>query len=552
MASFGNSSASSLINAAQAAYNKQQSYNDSIASFQYDQSAKTQQDLAAYESYLQGRAKSTSDPSQQLSVQKTLASAYRSYNSAEISRLSTGVAYGDISNTDKYNQLVQLQQAAMSNGDYNLAQSLDAKRAALSVTIQNQAIAAGNAADRAGTAAQSARNKGYTAAQQQIMANKSKLDDRLQTGQITAAEYNVLAAALVQQTGQLYNQAASDPSLSDTAQASYADKANKFVTDKQNAQVISNAERSASGETPTALHFNENTKTYEVKQLDNKAPSLGFGPDGKLVTQANTGLTGTGAVDLTKSGSVLRNITTGGRGQIDPQTGQPITLSGEAQPVIRDYKVDLAGNAIISPDGLKNPEVLLAGANGNAPFAQVPQLDASLGTSNKQGYGLVKDKNGKYRMSTAADFANADKSKSNSNLLSRFATGADIFKQYGQEAIQALQGNKYLQALPGAGGVLGQLGKLTGLTGQLNTIKQQQAAAQAAAYQAQINQRNAASAAALASLPRANVSVPATVNSFGKVIGGVGAPAIPAATKKAQNTVGTDAFTKNLLGNIHL
>lgn len=165
MARFGNTSASSLLSAAQAGQKRELAYNDTEQSYIFELSAKTAEDYAAYEKYLRGRIERESDPSRALSLQKTITSAYRSYNSAEISRQSLAVAYGDQDKHQKYNNMFGLYQQAISNGDYSLAQSIESQLASLSVQIQNEADASAAAGRAAASAASAAVNKGY---QQQV------------------------------------------------------------------------------------------------------------------------------------------------------------------------------------------------------------------------------------------------------------------------------------------------------------------------------------------------------------------------------------------------
>jgi hypothetical protein len=223
MARFGNANASSLLTAANAAYTRQQTYNDSIQGYQFDLSAKTPEDFNSYQDYLKGRLKNTTDPTKALTLQKTLTSAYRSFNSSEIGRQTTAVKYGDQSNRDKYAHMVGLYQAAVQNGDENLAQSIDSQLASLSVTIQNEDIAAANAAQAAGARAKASSDATATA---QINELSAKIDRAYQTGQplvvggvakmMNGADYAVNQAQILQAKHNLLTQqAATDPSKID-------------------------------------------------------------------------------------------------------------------------------------------------------------------------------------------------------------------------------------------------------------------------------------------------------------------------------------------------
>ncbi len=189
---FGSTGASSLLRSATAALNKTNTYNDAMASYQFDLSAKTQDDFKQYQDYLNKRISDTqnTDPSKALTLQRTATSANRTFNSAEIGRATTQVEFGNMSNRDKYQQIVGLYQAAQNNGDDNLAQSLFSRLASLSVTIQNEDTANANAATAAGNRASAATKKGYTDAIAKNELGIKTLNAAKAAGQITPDEYN--------------------------------------------------------------------------------------------------------------------------------------------------------------------------------------------------------------------------------------------------------------------------------------------------------------------------------------------------------------------------
>lgn len=180
---FGNAGVSSLLSAAQASYDKTQTYNDQIAGYQFDLSPKTEADFQTYNDYLSKRAKTIQDPSKLLSLQKTQTSAYRTFNSAEIGRATTAVKYGDISNRDKYAHMDQLYQQAVANGDQNLAQSIDNQLASLSVTIQNEDAAKAAAAERATASGTAAYHKGISQAVGEANRVGNAINEAYRTGQ---------------------------------------------------------------------------------------------------------------------------------------------------------------------------------------------------------------------------------------------------------------------------------------------------------------------------------------------------------------------------------
>lgn len=131
-------SVSSLLRSAEAARNKIKSYEDQVASYNWDISAKTPDDLNEYVQHLQNRATTSGDPSEVLSYQKKIVTARRSYISHEIQRESINVLEGRSSLTDKYNNMVGYYQAAIELGDLDLAQSLRLQLDNLDLRLQAQ------------------------------------------------------------------------------------------------------------------------------------------------------------------------------------------------------------------------------------------------------------------------------------------------------------------------------------------------------------------------------------------------------------------------------
>lgn len=152
--SFGNSSSSALIKSANTAANEIATYNDSLAEYQYQLSAKTDDDLQTYQDYLNGRINtlnasgSVTDASKALSLTKSLTSAVSTNSSSNIQRENIQVMAGNGSLTDKYNTIVSQYTRAVGIGDMSLAQSLESQAYSVnqSIQLQNQ-----NAADAAKT-----------------------------------------------------------------------------------------------------------------------------------------------------------------------------------------------------------------------------------------------------------------------------------------------------------------------------------------------------------------------------------------------------------------
>lgn len=155
----GNISTSSLLSSAASRANKIRETEDALISFDWQQSAKTYGDFVEYSSYLNERAKSAPDPLKALGYRKTLESARTGYISNEIQRQNIAVVEGNMTNMDKYGKLVDLYQQAVDAGNYDLAQSLNLQIDNLSVKIQNEQLAAQEAAQRGYANAASAKAK---------------------------------------------------------------------------------------------------------------------------------------------------------------------------------------------------------------------------------------------------------------------------------------------------------------------------------------------------------------------------------------------------------
>ena len=160
----GNTSASALINGARSSRNKQTAVNDQYMAYDFQNSAQTPEQFAAYQTYLKGQMAKTTDPSKQLSYQTKLQGANTSFTGNEIQRAGDSVMAGETTNTTKLAKIYDLYKQAQASGNENLAQNLGSQYMALTKTIQNEAIAAGNAADASNAKALAASKKGVTAA----------------------------------------------------------------------------------------------------------------------------------------------------------------------------------------------------------------------------------------------------------------------------------------------------------------------------------------------------------------------------------------------------
>lgn len=137
-----NSSTSSLLRSAASTQSSISSYEDKVAAYNWENSAKTEEDFQAYKTYLEGKASTTTDPSKQITYMSTVDSARSGFISNEIQRQSINVIEGAGSNLDKYNRMVDLFNMAADAGDYDQMQSLRLQLDNLDVTIQNERKAA--------------------------------------------------------------------------------------------------------------------------------------------------------------------------------------------------------------------------------------------------------------------------------------------------------------------------------------------------------------------------------------------------------------------------
>lgn len=262
--SFGSTGASSLIRASESALNKVNTYNDAEAAYEFDLSAKTAQDYQKYNDYLSKRVAATqnTDPSKALSLQRTLTSANRTFNSAEISRASTSVKYGDMSNRDKYGQMVKLWQAANANGDVNLAQSLEGQLASLSVTIQNEDIANANAATTANNKALAANKRGIDQAAAKFDTWLKLAKDQVSSGKMSVQDYEAGVAQALQGKKQLLEDAASGKygDVTPEAQDAYTSKSADLGASDQYRNAIARYPQAAAGSPTQYLQINPTLK----------------------------------------------------------------------------------------------------------------------------------------------------------------------------------------------------------------------------------------------------------------------------------------------------
>lgn len=131
---------SSLLRSADAARKKVLAYEDQVAAFEWENSAKTADEFNKYAQHLQTRSQTYSavDPSASLSYQTKLRTAQRAFRTEEIQRASIDIQQGRGNTTDKYNKTYELYQMALENGDMNSVQNLTQQLGSLDIQIQNE------------------------------------------------------------------------------------------------------------------------------------------------------------------------------------------------------------------------------------------------------------------------------------------------------------------------------------------------------------------------------------------------------------------------------
>lgn len=186
MARLGNTSISGLLRSASSAQQQKVAYDDALAKYNYEQSAKTAADFAEFSSYFNGRLEKTTDPAKQLALQKTLDSGRTTYQSAEITRLNTQINYGTASLTDKRNALVALRNQALAIGDLAQAQNLELQYTGVDKQIQQEAAAASK---KKLNGYETELGSKYGTTLTKFDAAEKELQRRLATGEINATQF---------------------------------------------------------------------------------------------------------------------------------------------------------------------------------------------------------------------------------------------------------------------------------------------------------------------------------------------------------------------------
>lgn len=135
-------SASSLIRSAASIANQVNTYNDTVAAIEYENSGYTDDAFAKYQTYLNSRISTLqgtdtiADATKAVEFTQKIQSAAKSNTSASITRENIQIMAGAASKQDKYNLIVNQYVRAVNNGDLTLAQSLESQAYSLSQSIQ--------------------------------------------------------------------------------------------------------------------------------------------------------------------------------------------------------------------------------------------------------------------------------------------------------------------------------------------------------------------------------------------------------------------------------
>lgn len=135
-------SMSSLLKSAEATRKRIRQQQDAEIDFEWQLSAKTYEDYQAYAKYLQNRADTITDPTDQLSYRKKINTVRSGYISNEIQRQSINVLEGRATNQQKKDEIVRLFYMAADEGNLDLAQSLRLQIDNLDLRIQSEAESA--------------------------------------------------------------------------------------------------------------------------------------------------------------------------------------------------------------------------------------------------------------------------------------------------------------------------------------------------------------------------------------------------------------------------
>lgn len=412
--SFGNSSSSALIKSANTAASQIASYNDSLAEYEYQLSAKTDDDLQTYQNYLNKRidtlntSGTVTDASKALSLTKSLTSAISTNTSTNITRENIQIMAGNGTLTDKYNTIVSQYQRAVGIGDDALAQSLESQAYSVSQSIQSQAQTAADAATalaKAG-ASSTAGSQEHIATNLQVSLQQLNNDIK-NSGQ---KDFNSTVAKWVSTNSSTLT--ALGVALPKGAQPNYFDIVNGVAGAIYNAHMLAYSAELPYNPDSAQTYYNDAMKlatgistlptlagAKSVQDIQEAAADPArFAYDeasGKFVQTQQTGnqVTQTGQVQPTYSGSVNKAVV------LSPQQTAQMTkfglnfdtqTGGTVNNGVRVQSTDATPpwlSKILGKNGVTNAYSV----NGNLQF----EADSASGTG-KAVYTIVSDPSGKH------------------------------------------------------------------------------------------------------------------------------------------------------------
>lgn len=548
----GNTGISSLMRGATAAREKQLAYNDQAAAYDYNTSAKTEDDYKRYDEYLGKRQTVTSDPSKALTIQTSRNSAYSSFTGKEIQRQTLAVNYGESDNRSKLGAINRLWQQAMASGNENLAQSLESNMASLNMTIQREDEAAANKAAAAGS---KAHNMGVTQATNELKVFQAGLDKALRTGTpvINPADGKPLRFK-TDKNGQLILDGEGNPQRDDNAQPLRLTDRNYRImvgnTMQQHASILQNEIDSGndeSGAKQAQLDTLQATPNWEKFAATSINERLQRGEDPYTMKVDELGQISVAPRAVTGQQALLDK---NGKPQLDEngkpvvanqyQTGRTINAQGVASDTYDYYRK--IGTDVNAPTDDYTQKVL----KGNAQDVRVDPITGKPVSTDGQDYVIdpvtgktmylhtYVDKNGK--SVTQRSLEPLDK-QGNVSEAKDFKGGTNAFLK--DTGLDRVNPNSLLKAGAAAIPVVG---NLLNIANNTRLARKAEAAQQAALVESTrlANERQAA-----VNYKPVVPSIPVTA-AGGRVTNVAGPMKVSPALVKAQNTAGSPSFTQSL------
>lgn len=546
---YGNAgSVSSLISSARSAYEREQAYQDQIAAYEWDLSAKTAEDHDKYVGYLTKRNKEleTRDPAKALTFASKINSTRSSFASKEIQRASIAVNYGQGTDSDKYNKMMGLYQNAVNNGDYDLAQNLEAQLGTLQIKIMNAQAAAANAGAANASKAYAATKKGLEAEKNVLNDTLKNLERAVKGGEIDRTEYLTKKKQLltakeetiksflgVQPDGTLKN----PYNLNEDDIRKYSNEV-ETMRDSNPNFYGKKGDLLDRGLSPFDLKRDPNSNEVQLQDRQVGGYSWMGGTENTPGTIAAPDYVD--PVDGKKMSDEFKKL--GFEGGKWTKDGYEIKLPN--QQIVYAQIKDVNGRKIAIYKDPRN-----GGLNQVTPEGKTSMLISSSRAGGTDYYSTLMD-----------DQKKAVQAESDKGLFGLAGVGREIYDAVGMtgRAMVKEAGKAFAPKKGGVGGAIQQVAdksmEILGLRKRAEDkaaaeraqwAEQQKAiqATQAAANAARAEQAARAAAQAGSSTP--NVGALRYDFTTGKVInGGYGAPAIPGAVQKASKTPGTQEFAK--------